>query len=71
VRRIPASTSRTFAALVGDSIPAIWCACEIDEIRLVIVAGFRLAARSATYNATVSALAGKDDWLCDVHQDVK
>ena len=40
-------------------------------MRRVIVAGFRLAARSATYNATVSMLAGNEDWPWDWHQAEK
>jgi hypothetical protein len=40
-------------------------------MRRVIVAGFRLEARSVTYNATVSAVAGRDAWPCALHQAVK
>src|ERR1039458_821075 len=40
-------------------------------MRLVIVDGLWVAARSATYNATVSAVAGSDVWPCALHQPSK
>ena len=40
-------------------------------MRRVIVAGFRLAARSATYSATVSAVAGSAACPCALHQNSK
>jgi hypothetical protein len=68
---MPAITKRTFADPVGVSIPAIWCACEIAEMRLVIVAGLWVSARSVTYNATVSAVAGREHWPCSRHHASK
>ena len=40
-------------------------------MRRVIVAGLWVAERSVTYNATVSGMAGNDDWPCTLHQPVK
>ena len=71
LRRMPAIPSRTLADPLGVSRLAIWCAWETAKMRLVIVAVLWASARSVMYSATVSAVAGSDDWPCALHQAVK
>ena len=72
-RRMPANVSATAACFIehGDSKPAAWWAFATDARRRVSVEAFMVAADSARYRATVSALAGNEIRACLVHQAVK